>query len=147
MPYTIRRVRNIQLMFIATIAFVTSCQPKTTLSFEQYGTNEINSGNSSETAFKLITHLAKLNPEELKTVTIPKAVYHFYEEDSHERTYYISNHDQDNPKTVGIVVENLNNSHNSPLYINISFIASAMNWALVPTNICTLWFPAIVTCS
>ena len=109
MPYTIHKVRNIQLMFIATIAFVTSCQPKTTLSFEQYGTNEINSGNSSETAFKLITHLAKLNPEELKTVTIPKAVYHFYEEDSHERTYYISNHDQVNPKRVAFALENLKN--------------------------------------
>ena len=36
-------------------------------------------------------------------------VYHFHENGSFVRTYYISNHDQDNPKRVGIAIEDLKN--------------------------------------
>ena len=35
--------------------------------------------------------------------------YDFYEENSTQREYYISNHDQDNPKKIGIALENMQN--------------------------------------
>lgn len=40
---------------------------------------------------------------------IPKGTYHFNEKEGIVRELYISNHDQDNPKSVGIVLENLSN--------------------------------------
>ena len=36
-------------------------------------------------------------------------VYHFYPNDAVEREYYISNHDQTNPKKVGLALENFQN--------------------------------------
>lgn len=39
----------------------------------------------------------------------PKGTYHFYPTTELEREYYISNHDQNNPKSVGIVLEKLKN--------------------------------------
>lgn len=38
-----------------------------------------------------------------------KGAYNFHPEGSSQKEYYISNHDQDNPKSVGIAVEQLNN--------------------------------------
>lgn len=38
-----------------------------------------------------------------------KGVYDFYPSKAVERTYYISNHDQDNPKKVGLALEGFNN--------------------------------------
>ena len=39
-------------------------------------------------------------------VNIPRGTYHFYFDEGIRRTCYISNHDQDNPKSIGILLEN-----------------------------------------
>ncbi|MBE6429004.1 MAG: right-handed parallel beta-helix repeat-containing protein [Planctomycetaceae bacterium] len=43
------------------------------------------------------------------TVTIPKGTYHFYCERGLVQEHFVSNHDQDNPKSVGISFQNLKN--------------------------------------
>ena len=43
------------------------------------------------------------------TILLEKGRYDFYPDDATERTYYISNHDQDNPKLVGIDLDGVNN--------------------------------------
>ncbi|MDD3468789.1 MAG: hypothetical protein PHE53_02275 [Thermoguttaceae bacterium] len=43
------------------------------------------------------------------TITIPNGTYHFYFDQGIRQTHYISNHDQSNPKSIGIVMENLKN--------------------------------------
>ncbi len=43
------------------------------------------------------------------TITIPKGVYQFREADAVVKELYISNHDQDNPKKIGLYFENLKN--------------------------------------
>lgn len=45
-----------------------------------------------------------------KTISFPKGTYHFYQERALEKELYISNHDQDNPKRVAFLLENLENS-------------------------------------
>lgn len=50
--------------------------------------------------------LSKDNSEE-KYIQIPKGVYHFYESTAQRIELYISNHDQSNPKNVGIYLDNL----------------------------------------
>lgn len=44
-----------------------------------------------------------------KTIRIPKGTYHFYESLGRKKELYISNHDQTNPKNVGIYLENVHN--------------------------------------
>lgn len=39
----------------------------------------------------------------------PTGRYHFFEKNAASRQYYISNHDQTNPKKVGIAIENMKN--------------------------------------
>ena len=43
------------------------------------------------------------------TITLEKGIYHFHEKDAIVKELYISNHDQDNPKKVGLYFENLKN--------------------------------------
>ena len=42
-------------------------------------------------------------------ISFEPGTYHFYPEGASEREYYISNHDQDNPKMVGIALEDFTN--------------------------------------
>ena len=42
-------------------------------------------------------------------IVFPKGVYRFFPEQAEKKEYYISNHDQDNPKTVGMVLEEFRN--------------------------------------
>ena len=44
---------------------------------------------------------------EAVTLRFQNGTYHFYPEGAAERTYYISNHDQDNPKKVGLALEDM----------------------------------------
>jgi hypothetical protein len=57
--------------------------------------------------------LKKIKAETTATVSVvirfQKGRYDFYPEGAEIRTCYISNHDQDNPKTVGIALENFKN--------------------------------------
>ncbi|MDD3909297.1 MAG: hypothetical protein PHN86_05010 [Proteiniphilum sp.] len=41
------------------------------------------------------------------TVTFPKGRHNFYPDSTSSREYYISNHDQDNSKKVGLALEGL----------------------------------------
>lgn len=49
-------------------------------------------------------------PGDSIVIYLPKGEYHFYEKGAQKREYYISNHDQLNPKTVGIVLEDMANT-------------------------------------
>ncbi len=53
--------------------------------------------------------LEALANEKTTVVTIPKGVYHFYCDQGLIQEHFISNHDQDNPKSVGISFQNLKN--------------------------------------
>ncbi len=44
-----------------------------------------------------------------RVISIPKGIYHFYQDRSDQAEHYISNHDQKNPRLVGITFEDLKN--------------------------------------
>ncbi|MDO4557521.1 MAG: alpha-1,3-galactosidase B [Planctomycetia bacterium] len=46
---------------------------------------------------------------EAATIAIPMGTYHFYVDQGISQVHYISNHDQDNPKSIGIVLDGLRN--------------------------------------
>ncbi len=50
-----------------------------------------------------------LNSTKPITITIPRGTYHFYYDQGLVQEHFISNHDQDNPKSVGLSLQNLKN--------------------------------------
>ncbi len=87
------------LILMVAVAFV-SCDNKSeiTLSFDSFGVVPDTKENASGAAGLLIEHLKSLPDDAEVMVTFPKGRYDFYEEDAFTREYYISNHDQTNPK-------------------------------------------------
>lgn len=81
-----------------------------TISLTDYG---IKPGNSKSLGYKLFKAIEKINGNRDKneniTIEFAPGVYHFYPSQKIQREYYISNHDQDNPKFVGIALENTQN--------------------------------------
>lgn len=55
------------------------------------------------------SELDALAKEKPVVITIPKGVYHFYCDQGLIQEHFVSNHDQDNPKSVGISFQNLKN--------------------------------------
>lgn len=92
------------------LALITSCtQATSTISFDKYGSTADNGENSSPLAVQMLEELSARGSNEPITITFPKGRYDFYEDGAFEREYYISNHDQTNPKKVGFALEELEN--------------------------------------
>lgn len=97
------------LIFLLACDFTMYAQTREVISVEQFGVypnTKINYGKN----FEEMLHVLQ-NKKEKKHVTIrfPKGRYDFYEDQGFLRNYYISNHDQTNPRHVGLALENLNN--------------------------------------
>lgn len=85
-------------------------QPSSLFSFDDFGAQPDSKENAAQAAAKLIKKLKnRKDTAAAVTVTFPKGRYDFYEKGAFEKEYYISNHDQDNPKKVGFALEDLNN--------------------------------------
>ena len=67
-----------------------------------------------------------------------KCNYHFYPTATLEREYYISNHDQDNPKQVGIPVEGLKNIVLDGQGSNLIFHGRMLPLSIIDCENCTL---------
>ncbi|MDD4010337.1 MAG: right-handed parallel beta-helix repeat-containing protein [Fermentimonas sp.] len=97
------------LLCIVLLGAVGCTNSSATLSFTDFGAEPDTRENASIYAQKLISRLQERTDTNHVTVTFPKGTYHFYEDSAFVREYYISNHDQDNPKKVGFALENLSN--------------------------------------
>lgn len=104
-------MRKITILLFSLLLFVSySCkQSKGVISFDEFGVKPNTKENASLGAIKLVEHLSASTDTSHVTVVYPKGRYDFYEEGSFQREYYISNHDQTNPKSVGFAFENLQN--------------------------------------
>lgn len=49
------------------------------------------------------------NDEDTIVINFKHGVYDLYPESKYQRTLYISNHDQDNPKSIGLILDRMNN--------------------------------------
>ncbi len=76
-----------------------SCQEKE-FDLTDFGVSETSKNNSEQLILALQS--IKENCKEGKEIfiSLPKGTYHFYENGALQKEYYISNHDQDNPKNV-----------------------------------------------
>lgn len=95
---------------ICLIALFTACTTGNTYDLSKYGLLPNNPQNSSPLMAKALQEIAPLSAKsDSVLIILPKGRYDFYPEGSSEREYFISNHDQDNPKSVGLAFENMKN--------------------------------------
>lgn len=77
---------------------------------ENYGLHPNTGKNSSPQFAKALAQIIKTHPKGKPfLLVLNSGRYDFYPEGATRKTYYISNHDQDNPKTVGLPFEHINN--------------------------------------
>ncbi|MEH6305387.1 hypothetical protein RYH73_07020 [Olivibacter sp. CPCC 100613] len=75
---------------------------------EDYGLHPNTRQNSSPLFVKALKEITRMHPKgKPLLLTLCAGRYDFYPEEATERSYYISNHDQDNPKIVGLPFEQL----------------------------------------
>lgn len=102
-----------QVVFIhllAVLFIITGCYKSvSTLKITDFGAIPDSKNNASVAAKNLIKNLQDNHNITHVTITFRKGIYHFYEDSAFIKEYYISNHDQDNPKKVGFALENLSN--------------------------------------
>ncbi len=72
------------------------------------------------------------------TIRLERGTYYFYPEDAPMRRYYISNHDQTNPKRVGIALEGLEGVTLDGRGAELLFHGQMLPVALVGSKDCTL---------
>ena len=102
--------KNIIFMLSLLLLAIYSCkQTDDVVSFDSFGVQPNTNENASLAAVKLVEHLIANESDQHVTVVFPKGRYDFYEDGSFQREYYISNHDQTNPKSVGFALEDLQN--------------------------------------
>ena len=71
-------------------------------------------------------------------ILLPKGRYDFYPEGASKREYFISNHDQDNPKLVGLAFENMKNVIFDGQGSELVFHGRMLPVSLVGSENCTL---------
>lgn len=75
---------------------------------ENYGLRAGSRKNATPALRKLLARIrAEAAGADSVVLRFSPGVYHFHEEGAEERTYYISNHDQTNPKRVGLPLEGM----------------------------------------
>ena len=97
--------RTITSLFLLFFLFSTALAQTQVYEMSKYGIKPGKKANMSvkmQKALKAIREDAAGKPIVLR---FENGQYHFYPKGSAQREYYISNHDQDNPKSVGIALE------------------------------------------
>lgn len=90
------------------IALFTACKGGT-YDLSAYGLKPDTGENASPLIAKALQQIAAESNSDTVRIFLPKGRYDFYPSGSSVREYFISNHDQDNPKQVGLAFENMKN--------------------------------------
>lgn len=99
-------LKNISLLLTSLMLCIACTSKQSAFTF---GVKPNTKEDASPAAVKLIEQLQARQDTAHVTVTFPKGRYDFFPDSAFVREYYISNHDQDNPKRVGFALENLQN--------------------------------------
>ncbi|MGL4491818.1 MAG: alpha-1,3-galactosidase B, partial [Tannerellaceae bacterium] len=101
----------ISLFHVASVIVLTSCSNTPSVyNMADFGVKP----NTDEDVAPLVEKAIEKIKSERKsnepiTIVFPKGTYNFYPENSAKKEYFISNHDQANPKQVGLPFEGINN--------------------------------------
>lgn len=109
-----------------------------TVDLSLHGLSCDSSVNNTPLLQRAIDKLSKQHPKDKLVLTLPTGEYHFYPDKANERIYYISNHDQNNPKNVGIIFEHLNHVTLDGNGSSFIFHGRMLPIAIVNSENCTL---------
>lgn len=103
-------IQNIITGFF-TVALLSSCSGNSvTYDLADYGIKPDTKEDISPLMASAIKEIKSKHPAGKQIVlTLSKGRYDFYPENAEKREYFISNHDQVNPKSVGVALEGMNN--------------------------------------
>lgn len=101
---------NRLFLFVVFSLILYSCTHSSkTISFASFNIQPNAKEDASTAAKLLVERLQSRKDTTCITVIFPKGRYDFYPDSAFMKEYYISNHDQDNPKAVAFAFENLKN--------------------------------------
>lgn len=100
-----------KLLFILLIIFFSnSFYGQQVYKMSEFGILPDKTENMSEKINIALNKIKEQSKDDQKVILhFEKGIYNFYPEKAVEKNYYISNHDQNNPKKVGLALENFNN--------------------------------------
>ncbi len=94
--------------------------------------------NVSAKVARALTDIKTRHEGEAVTLLFAPGTYNFYPKGSTIREYYISNHDQDNPKSVGIAIENWDNVTISGSGAEFMFHGSMLPISIIGSKACRM---------
>ena len=101
--------KNIIYTLILAVLTISCTGNISEIFFDKYGASPDTKEDASPMVKLMVEELKNRGNNDPITVVFPKGRYDFFEEDAFEREYYVSNHDQVNPKKVGFALEELEN--------------------------------------
>lgn len=105
-----KKIILLVLLSFNTIFLLTAQTNVKVYKLSDYGIKPNTGKNITPLLGKLLKEIkTKTTDHESVVIRFQKGTYSFYPEGAMRREYYISNHDQDNPKIVGIEIEKFNN--------------------------------------
>lgn len=125
--------------FLCLLISFMACTTDRAHDLSRYGVKPDTGENSSPLIAKALQEIAALPAtDDSIVIVLPKGRYDFYPDGASEREYYISNHDQDNPKRVGLAFENLNRVIFDGQGSELVFHGRMLPISLVGSRNCTL---------
>lgn len=130
-------LRN-RILVLGIISLLLSCQSKI-YDLGDYGVIPDVDENSSPLILKALNEInSNRNVNEKIMVILPKGTYNFFQDGAEIKEYYISNHDQDNPKYVGITFDDMQNITFDGQGSELLFHGRMLPISLVNTKDCTI---------
>ena len=131
-------VKKSWMAALAMMFLCFSCQRERVYDLSDYGLKPDSGENASPLIAKALQTIAAETKGNTVTILLPKGRYDFYPDGASEREYYISNHDQDNPKMVGLSFEQMQNMVFDGQGSEFIFHGRMLPVSLVGSDNCTL---------
>lgn len=129
-----------KISILLCLAFILSplAARKVTFHMEQFGICPGAENLSSKLEQALLNIRKQVDEGDKVVLKFDKGRYDFHAADAPKREYYVSNHDQDQPKLIGICLENWNNLTLDGRGADFIFHGRMLPLALVNSKNCTL---------
>lgn len=127
---------NLFIFCVLTVLFP-SCV-KQSYNLADYGLKPDTKENASPLFAKALQEIASAGNTDSIVIVLQEGRYNFYPEGATEREYFISNHDQDNPKSVGLAFEHMKHVVFDGQGSELVFHGRMLPVSLVHSENCTL---------
>lgn len=133
------KLKSVLSFSVLLLFFVLSLPAQRVYKLSDYGLQPNSRQNASPVLQKVISRIQQECKEgEEIVLRFAEGQYHFYEKGAAVREYYISNHDQDNPKRVGLALEDMKNLTVDGQGADLIFHGRMLPLSILRSENCTL---------